>query len=443
MAYEFRLQDPGEGIHEAEIIEINVSEGQQVREGENILVAETDKAAVDIPSPVTGEIVELKVSEGDIVEVGSVLAVLNEEGSEKDEEPDPDEGSDADEGADKETGKSRNDQPAREGGNKSKTEAASSSRAAGESSRAEAQTTDADQADVLATPAVRGLARDLGIDLEDVPGSGEDGRILEDDVQKVAEPDSASKDDDTDIQAVRRPTEGSERVKLRSVRRSTARRMAQSWRDIPHVTHEDAIDITDLERMRRDHVNTAKQEGVKLTLTPFVMKALAGSLSQHPSFNARFDADEEEIEIFHEVNVGVALDTERGLLVPVVRDVQAKTVLELAKELSEISEKLQEKRADRAMLEGGTVTVTNIGAIGGTGLSPIINPPQVAIFGVARAKLQAVLSGDIDEATSQNRLILPVCLTFDHRVNDGADAARFMNSVKLLLSDPEQFALRS
>jgi len=458
MSFEFRLQDPGEGIHEAEIVEIVVKEGQHVEEGDNILVAETDKAAVDIPSPVTGALSSLKVAEGDIVEVGQVLAIFDEEeaaGEERDaggDERDKDNpfeekaGKAADDDA--ETGKGAGSEKSKQAEEIAGSVRRESPEAEDSGSRPQDEaTSDADGEDrggrtrgnVLATPAVRGLSRELGVDLTEISGSGEEGRVLDGDVREAAESGSGGRDEPT----VEIANENTERVKLRSIRRSTARQMSRAWAEIPHVTHQDEIDITGLEKLRRAHTEDAEQSGAKLTLTPFIIKALAGSLSEHPRFNARYHAEGEEIELIRDVNVGVALDTERGLLVPVIRNVPAKTVLELSGELALIADKLKQQRADRAMLEGGTITLTNIGSIGGTGFMPIINPPQVAIFGTARARLKNVMSGDIDKATSSTRLILPVCLTFDHRVNDGADAARFMNSVKQLLSDLGEFALRS
>jgi len=473
MAYEFRFQDPGEGIHEAEIVEIIASEGEHVEEGDNILIAETDKAAVEIPAPVSGELTEFKVAEGDIVKVGDVLAVFDEDGSSE-----PGDAEDLEETSSR-TGKSRKEtdswEAAREeedsddSSNRDDEDQAEASRAGAEedtsppdpaakAERIAASGSGQQQADektgnenekkggeddVLATPAVRGLAREHKIDLAGLEGSGKDGRILEKDVRKAAgsraakdEEDEAETTDEADDTTV-------ERVKLRSIRRSTAKQMSRAWAEIPHVTHQDEIDITDIEILRRDHAAKADEEGAKLTLTPFIVKALAGALGEHPRFNARFDADNEEIELVRAVNVGVAIDTERGLLVPVVRDAQSKTVLGLAKELAHISDKLKEQRADKEMLRGGTITLTNVGSIGGTGFMPIINPPQVAIFGAARAGLKSVFTGDLDNARASIRLVLPVCLTFDHRVNDGADAARFMNSIKRLLSDPEELALRS
>ena len=440
-------------------------------EGDNILIAETDKAAVEIPAPVSGELTEFKVAEGDIVKVGEVLAVFNEDGSsqtgdgegsektsskpegsskttdskaaEQEEDSDDSSGRDGDQTEASRTGAaedtSRQDPTA-----KAERIAASGSgqEQADEKTGDEVEKKSGED-DVLATPAVRGLAREHKIDLAGLEGSGKDGRILEEDVRKAAGSGTSKDEEHEAATAGDAGDTSAERIKLRSIRRSTAKQVSRAWAEIPHVTHQDEIDITDLEILRRNHAAQAEEVGAKLTLTPFIVKALAGALGEHPRFNARFDTDNEEIELVRAVNVGVAIDTERGLLVPVIRNAQSKTVMGLAKELAHISDKLKEQRADKDMLRGGTITLTNVGSIGGTGFMPIINPPQVAIFGAARAGLKSVFTGDLDNARTSTRLVLPVCLTFDHRVNDGADAARFMNSIKRLLSDPEELALRS
>jgi pyruvate dehydrogenase E2 component (dihydrolipoamide acetyltransferase) len=297
----------------------------------------------------------------------------------------------------------------------------------------------------LATPAVRKLAKEHDIDLKSIDGSGKDGRVLKEDIQAVIESGAEEK-------AERRSKEGKgavekeegKREPLRSIRRATARRMAKSWAEIPHVTHHEKVEITAMEQVRKDHADTVEAEGGKLTLTPFLIKALAAGLREHPRFNARLDMEQEEIVYQDALNIGVALDTERGLMVPVIREVDRKSVIDLALELGELADKLRENnRASRDLLRGGTFTLTNVGALGGTGFSPIINHPEVAIFGAARARLEQIVEGTIDMPTSRTSLMLPVCVAFDHRVNDGADAARFMNTVKRLLEDPDELLIRN
>ncbi len=427
MAYEFRLQDPGEGIHEAEILEIVVAEGDHVEEGDDVLVAETDKAAVDIPSPVTGEVIEIKVGEGDLVRVGDVLMVFEEEGAAK-ERPEAEEAPgeravDEAEPAESEAGKGVREPAPR-------AEARRAAPDAGEPGEApdtagEEKASAPEREGVRATPAVRGLARELGVDLEALAGGGPEGRVTEEDVRGAA-PGAAR---------VRRET-------LRSIRRATARRMTRSWREIPHVVHHDAVEITALERLRRAQAADVEAEGGKLTLTPFLLKALASALGDHPRFNATFDGERDALEIHPDVHIGVALDTERGLVVPVVRDVRRKSVLALAVELEDLAGALRGGQGEGEIFKGGTFTLTNVGAIGGTGFSPLINPPQVAIFGAARAQLRQVVRGDLDDHELDIALVLPVCVAFDHRVVDGADAARFMNTVRELLSDPGALVVR-
>jgi pyruvate dehydrogenase E2 component (dihydrolipoamide acetyltransferase) len=217
--------------------------------------------------------------------------------------------------------------------------------------------------------------------------------------------------------------------------------MVASWSQIPHVTHQDAVDITELERFRRRHEADVEARGGRLTVTAFAVKAAAAALKAFPTFNASYDADAEELILKHYVHIGVALDSERGLIVPVLRDADRKSVADLALELTRISDRLRDGMPSGEDLRGGTFSVTNVGGLGGTGFTPIVNHPQVAILGLARARLEQVVTGTLDAPETAVRLMLPVCVGFDHRVNDGADAARFTTYIARLLADPEQFAL--
>ncbi|MBA5777542.1 2-oxo acid dehydrogenase subunit E2 [Stappia sp. F7233] len=435
MSYEFRLQDPGEGIHEAEIVEILAKEGAMVEEGDNVLAVETDKAVVDISSPVTGRIAEIRVGKGDIVEVGNVLMVF-----ETDEETSAETPADEAETQEKQPEDDKRPEPDRER-EAEEAEGAGAEEGHEDSAPEPEKGSPPDDGEsrgesVKATPAVRGLARELGVDIDEVSPSGKDGRVTERDVRSYAGQDAG---DDTSGagesgEEDRRDDDIAERRSLRSVRRTIARRMAQAWRDIPHVVHHDRVDISALERLRREH--EPEIEGVRLTVTPFLMKALAGALREHPEFNAVLDTDNEEILLKKAVNVGVAIDTDRGLMVPVVRDADSKSIAELARELATLSDTVRNQRAKPKMLKGATITLTNIGSIGGTGFSPLISPPQVAIFGAARAELHQVVEGSLDNYDTRIALMLPVCLAFDHRVLDGAQAARFVNTVKRNLADP-------
>lgn len=459
MAHEFRLQDPGEGIHEAEILEIPVKKGDHVSEGDTVVVAETDKAAVEIPAPVDGEVLDIRVKVGDIATVGDVLMVFDEDGAGSEDDDTDEDGADKKRGTAADDGQEADDaETAKEGAPKK------SARKKARQGREDAEDADDDSGSgeveaksepsrststrdsvsstvrkVRATPSVRGLAREMGVDLSEIDGSGEDGRILEDDVKDAAGGEKGGEKDGEK----RAPTKGEKVVELRSLRRTMARRMAQAWLEIPHVTHQDMIEITALERLRRKHAEEIGKLGGALTLTPFIVKALAIALTDFPNFNATFDADACAVHQMPDYNIGVALDTERGLLVPVLRDAGRKSITELALDLSKLGERLRANFATPEDLRGATFTLTNLGAIGGTGLAPIINPPQTAIFGTARAELRQMVRGDIDDHTIEVALCLPVCLTFDHRVADGAEAARFVGRVKALLDDPGELVLNT
>jgi pyruvate dehydrogenase E2 component (dihydrolipoamide acetyltransferase) len=466
LAQEFRLQDPGEGIHEAEIQEVLVSEGDAVEEGQMVFVIETDKAAVEIPVPFTGTVAEIPVKAGDMVRVGDLLMTVEgeggsesadareetaEEGSSEEKEAQPEEAeAEAEAGeeeAQPEPEKADDEGEAERHGPEREEEAADEKKrpepaeAAGE---AEEKPPRREGAPVPATPATRRVARELGVDLHDVRASGKHGRVTEQDVRAHAErgqrPAAAEAPAPVELPDFSKwgPVE---REPLRSLRRSTAQHMATSWSQIPHVTHQDEVDITELERFRQRHAEAFDAHGAKLTLTAFALKASAAALGEFPRFNASFDGAAEEIVLKRYVHIGVALDSERGLMVPVIRDVDRKSVAELARELTEMSGRLRDGAPSPEELQGGTFTVTNVGGLGGTGFTPIVNHPQAAILGMAEARLKQVVTGTLDEPAFAVRLMLPICVAFDHRVNDGADAARFTRRIADLLADPERFAL--
>ncbi|MGK7312658.1 MAG: 2-oxo acid dehydrogenase subunit E2, partial [Candidatus Longimicrobiales bacterium M2_2A_002] len=313
----------------------------------------------------------------------------------------------------------------------------------------------------------------LDVDLEAVEGSGPQGRVTADDVEAAAgetegEPEEAAPEaEEAGVEGRRAPGilgptlveevpslpdfgewGEVERTKLRSVRRTIAERMAVSWSQIPHVTHEDVADITALESLRQEHVDEVEEAGGSLTLTAFVLKAAVAALKEHPRFNASLDVAARELILKKYHHVGVAVHTERGLMVPVIRDVDRKSIRELAVELTELAERTREGDVKPGEMRGGTFTVTNPGTIGGTAFTPIINWPQVAILGTARAReVPVVEAGMGDEAGSgpslSTRLELPLVLGFDHRVNDGADAARFVRTVVEVLEDPERLLLET
>jgi pyruvate dehydrogenase E2 component (dihydrolipoamide acetyltransferase) len=451
MPVEFKLPDLGEGIHEGEIIEVLVKPGDRVEDGQTVLVVETDKAAAEIPSPVTGIVKEIRVKSGQTVRVGEVLMVFLKEGESGEAAP--------------ETAEKKQERPAREV--KGETPAGKAGEAAGKT-EVERPPAGPLQGPVAAAPSTRRLARELGVDIDQVRPSGPGGRITPEDVRAFAEGPRRPEAPKTPSVAEERkppspPFEAREtpaaappeaialprfdqlgpveRIALRSVRRATAKHLAAAWSQIPHVTHTDVADVTELEALRRKHRQQVEARGGTLSLTVFAMKAAAAALKKFPRFNSSLDMESEEIVIKHYCNIGFAVDTERGLLVSVIRDVDRKSIFDLAVELKALAEKTRQGKASRDDMSGGTFTITNIGPIGGTGLAPIINYPEVAILGLAQARLQPVVAGDEKNYEIVPRLMLPIGVTFDHRVLDGAEAARFLNMIIEGLENPENLLM--
>ena len=418
MAQEFRFQDPGEGIHEAEILDLYVREGDRVADGDRLLSVETDKAAIDLPASFTGTIEALQVQEGDVAQVGDVLLTYREGDS---EEAGGEEGAPEAEGAEGEAAAPKAPATEPESGGES---------AAAEQGRP-----------VPAAPATRRLARELGVALEQVEGSGPGGRVLADDVRRAAEGEAEAAEGDAGEARGARPDFERwgevERQPLRSVRRTIARRMAESWRQVPQVMHADVADITDLEAFRQAHKDEVAANGGKLTTTVLVLKAAVATLKEFPRFNASLDAEKEELVIKHAFHIGVAVATERGLMVPVIRDADRKSISELAVEMGRLAERARSGEVERDEMRGGTFSITNPGPLGGTVFTPLINYPEVAILGTGKARLEPVVQGTLEEYRIVPRLQLPLSFTFDHRVNDGADAARFVSAVIAKLGDPD------
>ncbi len=420
MRKEFKLPDLGEGIHEGEILEVSVSPGDMVNEGDIIFVVETDKAAVEIPSPFTGKVEEVLIAPHAVVHVGEVMVVFEVEGGKKED-----------------TVKKQPPVP----------EAAKSKPAPAEQPAAPRK------GPVPASPATRKLARELGVDLGQVAGSGLAGLVTAEDVRAFAEQGDVSIEQEqppapesvaVSAGLFSAPTlpdfakwGGVERQPIRSVRRAIAKKMALSWSQIPHVCHQDVADITELETIRRKNRDEVKSHGGALTVTVFALKAALAALETMPRFNASLDAAREEIILKQYYNLGVATDTEKGLLVPVIKDVDKKTMLELAVELPQLAEKAREGKLSVEEMSGGTFTITNIGGIGGTGFQPIINYPEAAILGLGQARWQPVVHTDGEgKKEVVPRLMLPLVLAFDHRILDGAEGARFMNEIKETFENP-------
>ncbi len=461
MAVEFKLPDLGEGIHEAEIVSVKFKEGDTVKEDDVLFEVETDKAMVEIPSPYSGVVEKMHVQEGQTVNVGIVMVSFGGGGSN---------------GA----------APAKEEKVEVVEEVKEPVMAAAAAPAVEARGTAPGSRQgfvhdrsrpVPAAPAVRRLARELGIDLHNVAGTGRGGRVLKEDVTAFAagtlessmaapapttgnvsaeyqkeEQLSLQQRYGSDSAGGAKPFTASaaplpdfskygetERIPLKSIRRKIAESMMQSWTHIPHVTTFDEADVTELNKTLKAHEEKfAKAHGgARLTITSLTVKAVVSALKKYPQFNASLDEASGEIVFKKFFNIGIAVATERGLIVPVIHNADKKSLVEIAKELQDIAAKTRAGKIELDRLQGGTFTITNIGAIGGTNMSPMINYPEAAILGMARAKDKPVVrDGEIAIGT-----IMPLALSFDHRLGDGAEAAYFVQHIIKLLSDPFNFLL--
>jgi pyruvate dehydrogenase E2 component (dihydrolipoamide acetyltransferase) len=442
MAYEFKFPDIGEGLTEGEIVRWLVKEGDEVKEGQPLVEVETDKALAEIPSPRTGVIQKILAKEKEVVKVGQVIVVFGEKGEAvaKKEAPPEKEAPSAIPPKPKSVGvvgelEEAPEEPA----------AAPVKAAVEKPSTAEAKPTVAKPAfvspHVMATPAVRALARELGVDIEKVVGSGPEGRVMEKDVRQAAEAKEKPAEPAKPLTKVKKHDFYGyiEHVPLRGVRRSIAKAMVKSMYTAPHVTAMDEADVTELWKIKEKEKKAAEKKGIKLTILPFIIKAVIAGLKEHPYLNASLDDEDEEIILKKYFNIGVATDTPEGLMVPVVKNAGDKSIIHLAEELLQLSEKARNRKIDLADLKGGTFTITNYGAIGGMYGTPIINHPEVAILGVGRMKEMPV----VKDGKAGIRKILFLSLSFDHRVVDGAEAARFLNTIIARLEDPDLIFLES
>lgn len=417
MAFEFKLPDLGEGLTEGEIVKWLVREGEAVEEGQVFVQVETDKAVIEIPSPRKGVVLKLAAAEGETVQVGSVIIVIGEKGEARAASPPESAG-----------------KPRPSVGVVGELEEAS---AEGEIPPADVpadQPRPAGRA-VLAVPMVRSLARELSVDLAGLRGTGPKGRILKEDVQKAARGKAEKPGEGLPAEKARGNFDAHgpvERMPLRGMRRTIAQAMVRSKTTIPHAAGIDEADITRLAALMARAKERAAEKNVRLTFLPFVLKAAAAALQEHPYLNASLDEEKGEIVFKKYCNLGVAVDTADGLMVPVVKEVGKKNIFRLAKELADLAEKARSRTIDLADLRGGTFTITNFGAMGGIYGFPIIHHPEVAILGTGRIQEKPLaVDGKVEI-----RKVLPLSLSFDHRVVDGAEAVRFMNTLIEMLEDP-------
>ena len=416
---ELRIPELGDNVAVATVVGVLVREGDRVAPGQPLLELETDKAVMEVPAEAGGVVKRVLVQVGEEVRPRQPFLELAEE---------------------KAAEVSQVAQRAPEARPEPAPEARPEPTPQAEGPRAPQAPSEGRL--VPAAPSVRRLARELGVNIREVRGTGLAGRITEEDVRRAAGQAPAPAPEA--LPPTPRLPDFSRWGPVRAepmsgVRKATLRAMAQAWAQVPMVTHFDEADITDLEALRKAYAKKAEEKGFRLTLTAFLLKALALTLKAFPKFNASIDAERQEVIYKDYIHIGVAVDTPHGLLVPVVRDVDKKGILALAKELQEVSQRARERKLSPEEMQGGTFSLSNLGGIGGTGFTPIVNWPEVAILGVSRSQMKPVW--DPEKEAFLPRLFMPFGLTYDHRLIDGAEAARFCRHLAGLLEDPVGLAL--
>ena len=417
------------GATDVDVVEVLVKDGDTVAEGDSIIVLETDKASMEVPAPKGGVVVSIKINEGDTVNEGDLLMELEVAG-----------------------GAAPAAAPA-----PAASPAVSAPAAAPAKTASPAPASGADKAElekknrtVHAGPAVRSVAREFGVDLAQVTGTGRRGRILKEDVQayvkgalkQLAEkPKAGTVTGGSGIPAIPEVDFSKfgevEVEKLSKIAKVTRDNMSRCWLNIPHVTQFDKADITELEAFRKEMKDEAAKSGVRLTPLPFMLKAIAIALKAHPKFNASLHADGEHIVYKKYVNIGMAVDTPNGLMVPVIKDADKKSIYELSNEAIELAGKAKDRKLKPADMQGACFTISSLGGIGGTGFTPIVNAPEVAILGVSKADIEPRWNGKEFEP----RKMLPLCLSYDHRAINGGDAGKFLTYLNSLLSDIRRLVL--
>jgi pyruvate dehydrogenase E2 component (dihydrolipoamide acetyltransferase) len=446
MTIEFKLPEVSEGVTSADIAEIHVAEGDVIEAGQIVLEVETEKAVADIPCPHAGKVTKILVKKGDSVPVGAPLLTL--EAADGVAAPAPKKSGAPPAAATAPKTEAPKPAPAPEPPKQAAPPeppkpaakpATPVTATASASATAIARVDDngSDRAPAPAAPSTRRLARELGVDLHRVAGSGPGGRITSDDVQGYVRTltSGAVHDVSGPMTAPQLPDFNRfgaiERKPMSKLARTAAANLSLAWQMIPHVTQHELCDVTELEESRQNYMKTIGQNGPKITMTAIMAKAVVGALKAFPNFNSSIDVGSNELIIKQYYNIGIAVDTEYGLVVPVIRDVDRKSVLAIASEINELSVKARDRKLEMADMQGGTFTITNLGGIGGTAFTPIVNYPEVAILGMSRSKKQ----WDFVDGKPVERLMLPLSLSYDHRVVNGADAARFIVKLSRILSD--------
>ncbi|QJC52043.1 2-oxo acid dehydrogenase subunit E2 [Paenibacillus albicereus] len=437
--FEYRFPELGEGLHEGEIIKIHIKVGDKVTDDDIIMEVQNDKAVVEVPCPVNGTVLEVLAKDGQVCHVGDVVAVIDAEG-------DLPEGAAPSEDSAKEVAK---DEALNVAPGAVKADAEVTAKDAAPAAASAPATAPAAKGQVLATPSVRKFSREKGVDIASVPGSGKNGRITREDIEKAASggasAPAASASDNAAVaakgageaKAAPVASQGGdrpeERLPFKGIRKIISNAMSKSAYTAPHVTLMDEVDVTALVELRKKAKPVAEKKGVKLTYLPFIVKALVAAVREFPIMNSMLDEEAQEIVLRKYYNIGIATDTDNGLIVPVIEHADRKNVWNIASSISDLAARGREGKLSGAELKGSTISITNIGSAGGMFFTPIINFPEVAILGVGRiADKPVVKNGEIVAAS-----VMALSLSFDHRLIDGATAQNFLNYIKQLLADPQ------
>jgi pyruvate dehydrogenase E2 component (dihydrolipoamide acetyltransferase) len=442
--FEYKFPELGEGIHEGEIVKIHIKPGQTVTDEDLIMDVQNDKAVVEVPCPVNGKVIEVRVKEGQVCHVGELVAIIDAEG----ELPDQGETSAPDVTASEDNMKQNVGQAVVDNvkGNQVDTPLKSDTPNAAPKAEGGAAAP-APSREVLATPSVRKLAREKGVDLAQVPATGNHGRTTREDVLGFAAgggqaPAAQAAQPETAAQPAAQPTaqpvvtggdRPEERLPFKGIRKVIANAMVKSVYTAPHVTLMDEVDVTELVALRTKAKPLAEKKGTKLTYLPFIVKALVAACREFPVMNAMIDEENNEILYRKYYNIGIATDTDNGLIVPVIEHADRKNIWSIANQIRDLAARGREGKLTANELRGSTISITNIGSAGGMFFTPVINFPEVAILGTGRITEKPVVKkGEIVAAP-----VMALSLSFDHRIIDGATAQNFLNYIKQLLADPE------
>lgn len=449
MAIECKLPELGENVTSGTVSSILVKEGDKIEKDQSLIEIETEKAVAEVPAESGGTVKKILVKEGDEIKVGQTIVELEAEGEEEAKaEPQKQQQPEAKEEKEEKTGQAEEQEhkePVEKQEKPAKEEAPAEEKAEKLSAPPQPEEKPEKPAEpkkgvpAPAAPSVRRSAREIGIDIHDVPGTGPGGRISIDDVKAFSKKRHQEK---TAPAAGIAPAQAPlpdftkwgdiDRQPMTQIRKTATTRLTTAWTTIPHVTQHDKADITELNKLRKQYSPKAEKAGGKLTVTAIIVKVVAAALKVFPQFNASLDVENKEVIYKKYYSVGLAVDTENGLLVPVIRDVDQKNLIELSVEISEIAQKARDRKLSLDDMQGANITVSNLGGIGGAFFTPVINPPEVAILGVSRGTFEPVYQ----DGEWQPRLMIPLSLSYDHRLIDGADGARFLRWVCEALEKP-------